>query len=118
MPLQVPHDPHKVTNSCLVFNPHGDVVARYDKIHLFGFEMGEERYRESNTIERGTAPLAIDSPFGRIGLTVCYDVRFPELYRALGALDLISVPSAFTVPTGQAHWETLLRARAIENLAW
>jgi predicted amidohydrolase len=109
---------NKVRNSCLVFDAAGQRVARYDKIHLFGFEMGEEKYREANTIERGTAPQAIESPFGRIGLSVCYDVRFPELYRALGELDLISVPSAFTVPTGQAHWETLLRARAIENLAW
>jgi predicted amidohydrolase len=108
----------KVRNSCLVFDDTGQRVARYDKMHLFGFELGDERFRESNTIEPGTAPLAIDSPFGRIGLTICYDVRFPELYRALGNVDLISVPSAFTVPTGQAHWETLLRARAIENLAW
>jgi predicted amidohydrolase len=108
----------KVRNSCLVFDDSGQRVARYDKIHLFGFEMGEERYRESNTIEPGATPLAIESPFGRIGLSICYDVRFPELYRALGAVDLISVPSAFTMPTGQAHWEPLLRARAIENLAW
>lgn len=108
----------KVRNSCLVYDDAGKRVARYDKIHLFGFELGNEKYRESNTIEPGTAPLAIESPFGRIGLSICYDVRFPELYRALGDVDLISVPSAFTVPTGQAHWETLLRARAIENLAW
>lgn len=108
----------KVRNSCLVFDDSGQRVARYDKMHLFGFELGDERFRESNTIEPGTAPLAIDSPFGRIGLSVCYDVRFPELYRAYGDVDLISIPSAFTVPTGQAHWETLLRARAIENLAW
>ena len=108
----------KVRNSCLVFDDSGQRVARYDKMHLFGVELGEERFRESNTIEPGTAPLAIDSPFGRIGLSICYDVRFPELYRALDNVDLISVPSAFTVPTGQAHWETLLRARAIENLAW
>jgi deaminated glutathione amidase len=108
----------KVRNSCLVFDDSGRRVARYDKMHLFGFELGDERYRESNTIEPGTAPLAIESPFGRIGLSICYDVRFPELYRALGDVDLISVPSAFTAPTGQAHWETLLRARAIENLAW
>jgi len=110
--------PDKVRNSCLVFDDAGRRVARYDKIHLFGLELGEERFRETNTIEPGSAPLAIDSPFGRIGLSICYDVRFPELYRALGAVDLIAVPSAFTVPTGQAHWETLLRARAIENLAW
>ncbi len=117
LPL-VTANPDRVRNSCLVFDDAGRRVARYDKIHLFGFELGEERYRETNTIEPGTTPLAIDSPFGRIGLSICYDVRFPELYRALGDVDLISVPSAFTVPTGQAHWETLLRARAIENLAW
>jgi len=109
---------NKVRNSCLVYDDAGQRVARYDKMHLFGFEMGNEKYRESNTIDPGTTPLAIESPFGRIGLSICYDVRFPELYRALGDVDLISVPSAFTVPTGQAHWETLLRARAIENLAW
>jgi predicted amidohydrolase len=108
----------KVRNSCLVFDDAGRRVARYDKMHLFDLELGDERFRESRTIEPGTAPLAMDSPFGRIGLSICYDVRFPELYRALGEVDLISVPSAFTVPTGQAHWEPLLRARAIENLAW
>jgi len=117
LPL-VTDNPDRVRNSCLVFDDAGRRVARYDKIHLFGFELGDERYRETNTIEPGTTPLAIESPFGRIGLSICYDVRFPELYRALGDVDLISVPSAFTVPTGQAHWETLLRARAIENLAW
>jgi deaminated glutathione amidase len=108
----------KVRNSSIVFDDSGRRVARYDKMHLFDLELGDERFRESRTIEPGTVPLAVDSPFGRIGLSICYDVRFPELYRALGEVDLISVPSAFTVPTGQAHWEPLLRARAIENLAW
>jgi nitrilase len=111
-------DPGKVRNSCLVFDDAGRRIARYDKIHLFGLDLETEKFHEANTIEPGVAPVAVDTPYGRIGLSVCYDVRFPELYRALGAVDIIAVPSAFTVPTGAAHWETLLRARAIENLAW
>ena len=111
-------DPNKVRNSCLVYDASGKRVARYDKIHLFGLELGDERFNESRTIEPGSEPKAIDSPFGRIALSVCYDVRFPELYRALAPMDIILVPSAFTATTGRAHWETLLRARAIENLAW
>jgi nitrilase len=111
-------DPDKVRNSCLVYDAGGKRVARYDKIHLFGLELGSERFNESNTIEPGEKPVAVDSPFGRIALSVCYDVRFPELYRALAPMDIILVPSAFTATTGRAHWETLLRARAIENLAW
>ena len=111
-------DATKVRNSCLVYDAAGKRVARYDKIPLFGLELGEERFDESATIEPGTAPLAIDSPFGRIALSVCYDLRFPELYRSLAPMDMILVPSAFTATTGRAHWETLLRARAIENLAW
>jgi predicted amidohydrolase len=110
--------PDKLRNSCLVFAPDGKRVARYDKIHLFGFEKGAERYDESSFIEAGEAPVAVDTPLGRIGLSICYDLRFPELYRALGkakALDLIVVPAAFTETTGRAHWEVLLRARAIEN---
>jgi predicted amidohydrolase len=111
-------NPGKVRNSCLVYDAAGRRVARYDKIHLFGLELGDERFNEAETIEPGDKPLAIDSPFGRIAISVCYDVRFPELYRALAPMDLILVPSAFTATTGRAHWETLLRARAIENLAW
>jgi len=111
-------DPGKVRNSCLVYDLDGRRAARYDKIHLFGLELGAERFDEARTIEAGTEPCAIESPFGRIALSVCYDVRFPELYRALAPLDIILVPSAFTATTGRAHWETLLRARAIENLAW
>jgi nitrilase len=111
-------DPNKVRNSCLVYDADGKRVARYDKIHLFGLELGSERFNEANTIEPGDKPTAVDSPFGRIALSVCYDVRFPELYRALAPMDMILVPSAFTATTGRAHWETLLRARAIENLAW
>ena len=108
-------DPGKVLNSCLVYDPTGQRVARYDKIHLFGFQKGTECYNESATIEAGTQPVAFETPFGRIGLSICYDLRFPELYRAMGACDLHIVPAAFTETTGRAHWEILLRARAIEN---
>ena len=117
VPLACP-DPGKVRNSCLVYDSGGRRVARYDKIHLFGLELGAERFDEARTIEAGTEPCAVESPFGRLALSVCYDVRFPELYRALAPMDVILVPSAFTATTGRAHWETLLRARAIENLAW
>jgi len=86
-------------------------------MHLFRFQNEKEQYDETRTVEPGNRPLAIASPFGRLALSVCYDVRFPELYRGLGEFDVMFVPSAFTVPTGRAHWETLLRARAIENLA-
>jgi nitrilase len=110
------HD--KVRNACLVYAADGKLVARYDKIHLFGFDNGRERYVESNTIEPGERVVTVDSPFGRIGLSVCYDLRFPELYRSMGAVDVILVPSAFTATTGKAHWETLIRARAVENLAY
>jgi deaminated glutathione amidase len=110
------NDPAKLRNSCLVFDPAGQCVARYDKIHLFGFRKGEEFYDESATIEAGAAaPVAFDTPFGRIGLGICYDLRFPELFRQLGFLDLIVLPAAFTDTTGRAHWEMLLRARAVEN---
>jgi nitrilase len=110
--------PDKVRNSCLVFDDQGQRRARYDKIHLFGFDNGSERFDEARSIQPGTQPVALDSPFGRIGLSVCYDLRFPELYRALAPAELLMVPSAFTATTGRAHWESLLRARAIENLAW
>ena len=107
--------PDKVLNTCLVFNPQGVRVARYDKIHLFGFQKGEECYNESATIEPGRQPATFDAPFGRVGLSICYDLRFPELFRALGEVDLLVLPAAFTEVTGRAHWEILLRARAIEN---
>ncbi len=110
--------PDKVRNSCLVFDDQGQRRARYDKIHLFGFDNGRERFDEARSIQPGTQLVALDSPFGRIGLSVCYDLRFPELYRALAPTELLMVPSAFTATTGRAHWEPLLRARAIENLAW
>jgi predicted amidohydrolase len=111
-------DPGKVRNACLVYDARGQRVARYDKIHLFGFNNGTERYHEASTIEPGERTVAVDSPYGRLGLSVCYDVRFPELYRSYAPVDILFVPSAFTVPTGRAHWETLLKARAIENLAF
>ncbi len=117
VPLVSSH-PDKVRNACLVYDPQGKRVARYDKIHLFGFASGEERYDEAATIEPGDAPVALPTPFGRVGLSVCYDVRFPELYRSFAPVDVLFVPSAFTAPTGEAHWEVLLRARAIENLAF
>ncbi len=109
------HDPGKLRNSCLVFDPLGKRVARYDKIHLFGFRKGEESYDEAATIERGDQVVAFDCPLGRVGIAICYDLRFPELFRALGELDLLVLPAAFTETTGRAHWELLLRARAVEN---
>lgn len=111
-------DPKKVRNSCLVYDDKGKQVARYDKIHLFGFNMGDENYSEERTIEPGGTVQTLETPFGRIGLSICYDLRFPELYRAMKEVDIIIVPSAFTETTGKAHWETLIRARAIENLAY
>ena len=108
-------DPGKLLNSCLVFDDRGRQVARYDKIHLFGFTKGAEHYDEAATIAPGHQVVAFDSPFGRIGLAICYDLRFPELFRAMGPVDLIVLPAAFTETTGRAHWETLLRTRAIEN---
>ena len=105
----------KVRNSVLVFDDGGNRVARYDKIHLFGFRNGAEQFDEARSIEAGASVVSFDSPVGRVGLSVCYDLRFPELYRAMGDVDLLLVPSAFTATTGRAHWETLLRARAIEN---
>jgi nitrilase len=111
-------NPKKVRNSCLVFDPTGKLAARYDKIHLFNLDLGNEHYHEDDTIEAGDKVIVLDTPLGRIGLSICYDLRFPELYRAMGEVDLIVVPSAFTDTTGKAHWETLVRARAIENLCY
>ena len=108
-------DPAKLRNSCLVFDPQGRRVARYDKIHLFGFRKGAEAYDEAATIERGDQVVAFDTPFGRVGVAICYDLRFPELFRAMGPLDLLVLPAAFTETTGRAHWDMLLRARAVEN---
>jgi len=111
----VPGAGGKAFNSCLVYNPQGERVARYDKIHLFGFEKGGERYNESAMVAAGSQLAVCGTPFGRMGLSICYDIRFPELYRALGEVDLLVIPAAFTETTGRAHWEILLRARAIEN---
>lgn len=108
----------KVYNSCLVYDGQGQQVARYDKIHLFGLSLGSENFAEERTIDAGNKIVAIDSPFGRMGLSICYDLRFPELYRMMGKVDIILAPSAFTAITGKAHWETLIRARAIENQAY
>jgi len=112
-------DPTKQRNACLVYDPAGRRVARYDKIHLFGFRKGEEFYDEAATIEAGPpTPVTVDVDGLRVGLAVCYDLRFPELFRAMGTMapvDLIVLPAAFTDTTGRAHWEVLLRARAIEN---
>ncbi|GAB3439943.1 carbon-nitrogen hydrolase family protein [Massilia solisilvae] len=114
LPL-VSEEPGKVLNTTLVYDPQGKQVSRYDKIHLFGFTKGSESYNESATIVPGEAVGTFEAPFGRVGLSVCYDLRFPELYRAMGECALIVVPAAFTHTTGMAHWEVLLRARAIEN---
>ncbi|MEC5164081.1 deaminated glutathione amidase [Janthinobacterium sp. CG_23.3] len=105
----------KVLNTTLVYDPQGRPAGRYDKIHLFGFTKGSESYDEARTIVPGAAVGSFQAPFGRVGLSVCYDLRFPELYRAMGPCALIVVPAAFTHTTGLAHWEVLLRARAIEN---
>ena len=107
--------PDKMRNASLVFDPTGQCVARYDKVHLFGFRKGDETYDEASFIEAGDRPVAVDTPFGRVALSICYDLRFPELYRSMAPVDLILVPAAFTETTGRAHWEILLRARAIEN---
>ncbi|MCG1041450.1 carbon-nitrogen hydrolase family protein [Mycetohabitans sp. B8] len=114
LPLVAP-EPGRVMNTTLVFDPQGQAVARYDKIHLFNFDKDDASFDEARTIRPGTDVVAFDAPFGRVGLSVCYDLRFPELYRKLGDCALIVVPSAFTYTTGHAHWEMLLRARAVEN---
>ena len=123
VPLRVPGDARHVFNSCLAFAPSGARVARYDKVHLFRFATEHEAYDESRVLQRGNTPVCFDLPSAdghrwRVGLSICYDLRFPELYRgyADAGVDLITVPAAFTHTTGQAHWELLLRARAVENL--
>ena len=103
LPLTAP-EATRVLNTTLVFNPQGEEVARYDKIHLFSFEKGDESFDEARTIRPGLETRSFDAPFGRVGLSVCYDLRFPELYRRLGDCALIVVPSAFTYTTGRAHW--------------
>lgn len=121
IPLESP-DPERVYGACPVVNDDGNVVAVYRKIHLFDIDVpgSKESYRESHSMYPGDEPVIVDTPLGKIGLTICYDVRFPELYRRLvddGAI-LFTVPAAFTVPTGKAHWHTLLKSRAIENLCY
>ena len=118
IPLEAP-EPAKVLNSTLVYDTLGQQIARYDKIHLFGFQTATERYEESETIAPGNEPgilaIQLDGTEWRFGLSICYDLRFPELYRALGQVDCHIIPAAFTYTTGKDHWEILLRARAIEN---
>lgn len=112
----------KIRAACLVYNDQGERVARYDKIHLFDVNVPDtdEVYRESDTIEAGSEPVVIDTPFGRLGIAICYDLRFPEMIRHMQTkgLQILVVPAAFTAQTGAAHWEVLLRARAIENLCY
>ena len=118
IPLEA-SDPNKVLNTMLVFDPSGKQINRYDKIHLFGFQTATERYQESETIEAGNEPglfkISVDGIEWTFGMSVCYDLRFPELYRTLGTVDCHIIPAAFTYTTGKDHWEVLLRARAIEN---
>jgi nitrilase len=115
-------DSNKVRGACLLINDKGERVSRYDKIHLFDVHLPEsgENYNESETIEKGEDVVVVDTPFGRLGLAVCYDLRFPELFRKMVDLgvQIVALPSAFTAITGSAHWEVLLRARAIENLCY
>jgi nitrilase len=114
--------PDRLRAACLVYNDQGVRVARYDKMHLFDVNLpgADERYEESATIEAGNDPVVVDSPFGRLGIIVCYDLRFPELVRHMAdsGVEVLAVPAAFTALTGKAHWETLVRARAIENLVY
>ena len=122
IPIRDETQPGRVAAACLVFDERGRSVARYDKIHLFDVDIPgrEERYRESATVVPGAQPVVTLTPLGHLGMAVCYDVRFPELFRVLQAqgAEVFSLPSAFTAPTGRAHWELLVRARAVENLCY
>jgi predicted amidohydrolase len=116
--LAIKVSPEKAVNRSFLIDRRGDVVARYDKIHMFDVDLaGGESYRESNTYRAGELAVVADLPWGRLGLTVCYDLRFPALYRALAeaGASFVAIPSAFTRQTGEAHWHVLIRARAIEN---
>lgn len=119
IPLRTADDDQRVRAACLLFNDQGQPVARYDKVHLFDVQVvgSQERYAESATIEPGNRYVVVDTPWGRLGLAVCYDLRFPEQFRAMvdHGMEILALPAAFTASTGAAHWETLLRARAIEN---
>jgi len=121
IPLKA-NDPKKVRAACLLWDERGRRMAHYDKMHLFDvhIEQTGENYAESMTIEPGNRPVVVDTPFGKLGLAVCYDLRFPELFRAMleQGMEVLAVPSAFTAVTGMAHWETLVRARAVENLSY
>ena len=121
IPLQS-DEPDRIRAACLLFNDQGEQVARYDKVHLFDVHLEEnaETYNESRTIQPGREAVVVDTPFGRLGMAVCYDLRFPELFRRMAdeGVDLVALPSAFTAITGRAHWDVLVRARAIENLVY
>lgn len=114
LPMQA-ETPDRVRNTTLVFAPDGEVVARYDKMHLFAYDNGRESYDEARVLEAGSAPTLFSADGLRVGLSICYDLRFPELYRAYNPCELLAVPAAFTYTTGEKHWELLLRARAVEN---
>lgn len=122
MPIKSAHEAKRVAAASLVFDAAGRLIGRYDKIHLFDVDIPEhnERYRESATVVPGADTTVVATPIGHIGLSVCYDLRFPELFRSLQSqgAEILAVPSAFTAPTGRAHWELLLRARAVENLCY
>lgn len=121
IPLKA-YDPQKVRAACMLWDERGRRMAHYDKMHLFDVHIAQtgENYAESQTIERGNRPVVVDTPFGKLGLAVCYDLRFPELFRAMleQGMEVMAVPSAFTAVTGMAHWEILVRARAVENLTY
>lgn len=122
IPLKDETAPDKVRAACLLFNSHGEQVARYDKIHLFDVDLGEKcgHYNESSFTEAGEKVVVVDTPFGKLGLAICYDLRFPELFRDMisQGMEILAVASSFTATTGKAHWEVLNRARAIENLCF
>ena len=121
IPLKA-YDPQKVRAACMLWDERGRRVAHYDKMHLFDVHISQtgENYAESQTIERGNQPVVVDTPLGKLGLAVCYDLRFPELFRAMleQGMEVMAVPAAFTAVTGMAHWEILVRARAVENLTY
>jgi len=113
--------PDKAVNRSFLIDPHGEITARYDKIHMFDVDLaGGESYRESRSYRPGEVAISADLPWGRLGLTICYDLRFPALYRALAeaGASFLAIPSAFTRQTGEAHWHVLMRARAIENTCY
>lgn len=116
--IAIKADGDKVYSALLVYNPDGLCVARYDKIHLFGFTHGTESYQESRTILSGEQAVVLELPFGNVALGICYDIRFPELFRAMHPFNILILPAAFTAITGRAHWELLVRTRAVENLAF